>query len=98
VHLNSGRSHSVPIQLGAWYVMKPGHYEVKVVFRPTYIVPAADSDEKLVPTFNADIASTTLAFDWPLEKAEKSDKPTPANSGTKVPDTAVKTVELPATK
>ena len=100
VTLLSGRAHSVAIPLGTWYVMKPGHYEVKVVFRPTDIVLAPDSDAKSLPSFNAGPASTTLAFDWPLpvEKPEKSDKPAPANSGAKAPDTAVKTVELPASK
>lgn len=86
VELLPGRSHVVVVPLSEWYVPKPGHYELRVAFRPMDMVAAGDG--QVLPRFNSTTASAVLAFDYPLEKpgaakgpevpAQNVEAPTPA--------------------
>jgi hypothetical protein len=75
IELLPGRSHAVSIPIGSWYTMKPGHYELRVNFRPGDIAPF--NGTKDLPPFNASGAVATVAFDVPLNQPEKTDAVAP---------------------
>ena len=75
IELLPARSHAVSIPLSTWYNLRPGHYELRVNFRPGDISPINGTRD--LPPFNVNGAVATVAFDMPLPMPEKSDSAAP---------------------